>query len=86
MDILRDATFDELWSAKLRLVFLVEVLFDGRELTAFELGDLDRVPPLGGSDQCTEHQLQDGEGALFLSFNFNVQKYNINKFITDERA
>ena len=26
----------------------------------FELGDLDRAPSLGGSDQRTEHQLQDG--------------------------
>ena len=26
----------------------------------FELGDLDRAPSLGGSDQGTEHRFQDG--------------------------
>jgi hypothetical protein len=26
----------------------------------FEFGDLDRAPSLGGSDERTEHQLQDG--------------------------
>ena len=41
------------------LVLLVELLFDGRELTAFELGDLDRFPSVGCTDERAEHQLED---------------------------
>ncbi len=41
------------------LVFLIELLFDRRELTPFELSDLDRFPSLGGADERAEHQLQD---------------------------
>ena len=29
-------------------------------LPTFELGDLDRAPSLGGSNERAEHQLQDG--------------------------
>jgi hypothetical protein len=42
------------------LVFLIELFFHGSDLPAFELGDLDRAPSLGGSDERAEHQLQDG--------------------------
>jgi hypothetical protein len=40
--------------------FLIEFFSHGSDLPMFELGDLDRAPSLGGSDQRTEHQLQDG--------------------------
>jgi len=43
----------------LGLVFLIEFFSDGSDLTVFEFGDLDRAPSLGGSDERTEHQLQD---------------------------
>ena len=42
------------------LIFLIEFFSDCSDLPMFELGDLDRAPSLGGSDQRTEHQLQDG--------------------------
>ena len=46
---------------QLRLfVFLIKFLFDSRELTAFELGDLDRFPSFGSADERVEHELQDG--------------------------
>ena len=41
------------------LVFLIEFCSHGSDLTVFEFGDLDRAPSLGGSDERTEHQLQD---------------------------
>jgi putative ABC transport system substrate-binding protein len=44
----------------LGLIFLIEFFSHGSDLPMFELGDLDRAPSLGGSDQRTEHQLQDG--------------------------
>jgi hypothetical protein len=39
----------------LGLVFLVELLLDSRELSTFELGDLDRLITLGGMDKRAEH-------------------------------
>ena len=42
------------------LIFLIEFFSDGSDLPMFEVGDLDRAPSLGCSDQRTEHQLQDG--------------------------
>jgi hypothetical protein len=35
----------------LDLEFLVELRLDSRELTAFELGNLDRLPSFGGADE-----------------------------------
>jgi len=41
----------------LDLVFLIEFLLHGRELTSLELGDLDRLPSFGGADERSKHQL-----------------------------
>jgi hypothetical protein len=43
----------------LGLVFLIEFLSRGTNLAMLELGDLDRSPSLSGSDERTEHELQD---------------------------
>jgi hypothetical protein len=41
-------------------MLLVEVLPDGGDLTALELGDLDGSPSLGGADHGAGHRLRDG--------------------------
>ena len=41
------------------LIFVIEFFSNGCDLTVFKFGDLDRAPSLGGSDERTEHQLQD---------------------------
>ena len=44
----------------LGLVLLIEFFSHGSKLPTFELGDLDRAPSFGGSDEHTEYQFQDG--------------------------
>ena len=41
------------------LVFLIEFLLHGRELTPLEIDDLDRLSSFGGADERVEHQFQD---------------------------
>ena len=41
------------------LVFLIQFLSDARHLSAFEVGDLDRAPALGGAYHGAEHKLED---------------------------
>ncbi len=44
----------------LGLVFLIELLSEGGHLAAFEVGELDGSPTLGGADHGAEHELEDG--------------------------
>jgi len=58
----------------LLLILLVEFFSYGSELTPFELGDLDRAPSLGSTDERTEHRevlelLENWRGASFAIVN-----------------
>jgi hypothetical protein len=72
----------------LGLIFLIEffpdrVFFSRQDLPMFELGDLDRAPSLGGSDQRTEHQRQDGSLAERIHVKANSHPY---RFVQPLRA
>jgi hypothetical protein len=41
----------------------------------FELGDLDRAPALGGTDERAEHQLQDGSLAKRIRDDFEAATF-----------
>src|SRR5215831_21202360 len=45
--------------ADLGLIFVVELLSNSGHLSALEVSDFDRTPPLGSARHGTEHQLQD---------------------------
>jgi hypothetical protein len=59
----------------LGLIFLIEFFSDGSDLPMFEFRDFDRAPSLGGSDQRTEHQLQDGSLAERIRDDFEATAF-----------
>ena len=57
------------------IVFLIEFFSHSSDLPAFELGDLDRAPSLGGSNERAEHQLQDGSLAERIGNNLETTAF-----------
>jgi hypothetical protein len=54
---------------------MIEFFSHGSKLPTFELGDLDRAPSFGGSDERTEHQFQHGPLAECIRDDFETTAF-----------